>query len=290
MFDCSIVIPSCDGYSDLWMPFLKLLDRYWPDRSMPVYFGTNAMSVEGRVIVLKSDRGNIWSDRLIDYLQRLDSEYVLLMLEDFFLRRPVRNAEIQQCLEFVRDSNAHMVRLVPLPRPTRRLPGNDRFGICEPGSPYRLSTQAAIWRRSTLLGLLRPGETIWQFEIVGSQRSSSLRDGFYSVWKPVLPYPGILVHHVVEKGKWFPHEAWRFRRAGIGCDFARRGTLPWGHTLMVQCVRVADIILRPLSWQARSRLKAAVRRWLEPVIGRRLARLRGFSEQGLDSSERPLVR
>jgi hypothetical protein len=284
MCDCAIVVPSCDAYSDLWEPFLRLLDKYWLDRSMPIYFGTNELSVQGRVVVLMSDRGSIWSDRLIDYLQRLDCEYVLLMLEDFFLRRPVRDAEVQACLTFMRESGAHMVRLVPLPRPTCRLPGNHRFGICEPGSPYRLSTQAAIWRRSTLLGLLRPGETIWQFEIAGSQRSSSLREGFYSVWKPVLPYPGMLVHHVVEKGKWFPHEAWRFRRAGIGCDFARRGTLPWGHTLMVQCVRVADLGLRPLPWRARERVKVVVRRLLEPVIGTRLSRLRGVSDQDLKSS------
>jgi len=39
--NCSILIPSCDKYSDLWRPFFTLFWRHWPDCPFPVYLGSN---------------------------------------------------------------------------------------------------------------------------------------------------------------------------------------------------------------------------------------------------------
>ena len=54
------------------------------------------------------------------------------------------------------------------------------------GAPYRTSAQSAIWRKSSLESLLVDGESIWEFEVLGSRRSDAL-EGFYAVWRPVMP-------------------------------------------------------------------------------------------------------
>jgi hypothetical protein len=105
------------------------------------------------------------------------------------------------------------------------LPGAD-YGRLEPGTDYRISTQAAFWRKEFLKEMILPGESIWEFEINGSRRSDNYEDGFYGVKRDLLPYG----HHVVQRGKWFPWEAWYFGRMDIGCDFSRRAIMPFGVT------------------------------------------------------------
>lgn len=41
MSETSILIPSCDKYSDLWIPFFTLFWQHWPDCPFPVYLGSN---------------------------------------------------------------------------------------------------------------------------------------------------------------------------------------------------------------------------------------------------------
>jgi hypothetical protein len=188
------------------------------------------------------------------------------MLEDFFLRRSVRTEDVRRCLLAIEHLRGHMVRLTLRPGPDERIPEIPEVGVVAVGAPYRVSTQAAIWRVESLLSLMRDKESIWEFEINGSFRSSRMKDGFYCVWDNAIDYG----RHVVERGKWFPWEARRFGRADIGCDFSRREIMtPWE-------------ALRWLYWKARSKL-------LHLLPWRQRLAVRGgtaFSEcRGRDSSE-----
>ena len=35
--NCSLLVSSCDAYSDLWIPFSQCLTRYWPQRKFDTY-------------------------------------------------------------------------------------------------------------------------------------------------------------------------------------------------------------------------------------------------------------
>src|SRR5438270_12060517 len=85
---CSVLVLSCDSYSDLWRPFFTLFWRHWPDCPLDVYLGTNSTRYEdARVCSLNAGRGEPWSKRLRYFLNQMDSRYVLIMLEDFFLTK-----------------------------------------------------------------------------------------------------------------------------------------------------------------------------------------------------------
>lgn len=275
--DCALLVVSCDPYADLWPPFFTLLERHWPDCPFPVLLGTGETSpAPAGIKLLRSAGGKNWSRCLRDYLDAVPQPYVLMMLDDFFLRERVSTPRIVACLDFARRNRAAQVRLVPRPKPTESLPGEGNIGLSAPGTPYRLSTQAAIWDRQKLRALLAENESIWEFEINGNARAERLPDGFYSVRRAVLPYEGRLAHHVVEKGKWFPHEKWIFGRLDIGCDFSRRGTLPWSYTLFYHAVQTSNRLLSclPLPWTLW--LKPRLKRFLSPVLGSQFSRLRGI--------------
>lgn len=267
---------SCDAYSDLWTPFFTLLHRHWPDCPFPIYLGTGQLSCDDAdVTVLRSDGGRDWSRCALDYLDQLPQAYILIMLDDFFLRRKVPTAEMLHCLRFAQSTNSTQVRLIPWPPPTDRLAGESLIGESVVGSTYRLSAQAAIWNRAALHALLCPGESIWDFEHQGNARASAQPHGFYSVWHPVLPYQGRLAHHVVQKGKWLPHEKWIFARQKIGCDFTRRTTLPLGQTLYYHAALMFDRSLDIMSWQNKARTKILLKRILRPLMHKQFSHMDG---------------
>jgi hypothetical protein len=254
---CAVLVPSCDAYSDLWAPFFALFWRFWPDCPFPVYLGANAGTFDHpRVIALPSNQGTNWANRVREHVAAVPTPYVLLVLEDFFWRRPTPTGEVLSLLQALRRLDGEMLRLTNRPPPDHRVPGYPAIGRIDPGAPFRASTQAAIWRRATLLHLLAPGESIWEFEVGGSRRSDQWPDGFYSTWDQVLPY----AYHVVEKGKWFRHEARRFARMGIGCDFAARPVMTRSEALGTRMDWTKSWFLHRLPWRTRLRVQALARR------------------------------
>lgn len=224
---CSIIVSSCDAYSDLWTPFFNSFFKYWGDCPYPIYLLTEEKdcTVEN-VKTIKAGKSTNWSDRLIIATQELKSERVLLILEDFFLRSKVNSSSVSDLLDLSLKENIPMLRLIPRPSPDSNNKVYKGLGIINPGSKFRVSTQSAIWNSDVLLDLLEPDESIWEFEHKGSIRSEKYKN-FYSVFKPVLTYR----HHVVERGKWFPWEALYFYLKGIGVDLSSRKIMSTFETL-----------------------------------------------------------
>jgi len=264
---CAVLVSSCDAYSDLWIPFFTLLKRYWPDCPYRVYLGTGENSFnDPKVTVLHSDGGRDWSKCMDDYLAAIPEDYVIVVLDDFFLRKSVDQRAVEDCLRFAQRRRATQVRLMPRPGPTDRLSGETQIGAAKAGSPFRVSTQGAIWDRQKLRALIKPGESIWEFELHGNTRANAMPEGFYSTWKAVLPYQGVFAHHVVEKGKWLLHERWLWERRNIGCDFSKRRTMNWAETLDYQSVMIIYHGLKFLPWSLKRGLLSAIRFSLRPFM------------------------
>jgi hypothetical protein len=214
---CAVLIMSCDGYSDLWPPFFNLFWRYWSDCPWPVYLGTNQRSFSDERVVTIAAGETEWSQRLRFCLNRIDTDFVLLLLEDYFLDRPVSTSLLLQNLATLANLNGSQLRLFPIPGPDCRLSSHPALGTIHPRAAYRVSTQAAFWIRTHLLDLLADNESIWQFEWNATHRSRSLTARYYATNKPLIHY-----RQVVERGEWFRGAARYFRIQKIGCDFTAR--------------------------------------------------------------------
>jgi len=253
---CSVLVPSCDAYSDLWTPFFAQFWKHWPDCPFNVYLGSSKLEfLHPKVKMIHAGNERNWSKQVREQVEAIKTPYVLLSLEDFFLRRPVPTDRVRSCLEALDRLGGHMVRLVRRPGPDKVVPDSPELGTIDCGAPYRVSTQTAIWRKESLLALMRPDESIWEFEISASIRSSSYREGFFCVWSDVMTYD----HHVVERGKWFRSEARRFGRAGIGCDFSKRPVMTRAEALRWHCSINQSRLLNLLPWRQRRQLVRFVR-------------------------------
>src|SRR5436190_9796113 len=105
--ELSVLVSSCDKYSDLWNPFFGMFFKYWEDRPYNIYLvSENNKYGSSRVKTINPNQNQTWSARLLWALEQIDNKYVLLMLEDYILLKKVDNQWIEHCLDVLIKNNA----------------------------------------------------------------------------------------------------------------------------------------------------------------------------------------
>lgn len=209
----ALLVTSCDEYQDLWDPFFKLFFKYWPDCPYPVYLGTihriyNNYRVKTITVGVDTD----WSHRFRLMLEHIPNPYVIVLMEDYFLTHYVDTAKIDRLITYMEDQKAGCLRLFPCPGPDLLCLDNTEVGEISKGADYRLSLQAAIWNKQTLLELLHEGESAWELELNGTKRTNDLNTPFLSVTgESPIPYfcTGVV------KGKWVREAVKLCEREGV---------------------------------------------------------------------------
>ncbi len=221
---CSIIVSSCDAYSDAWHPFFTLFFRYWVDCPFQVYLISGKKGYEDVRVknVLLEDKG--WANNMFEMFKEIKSPYILYLQEDYFLQSKVVTENVSELVEKMERWGAGYLRLMSSPRPDVVFDANPILGIINPHSPYRVSLQASIWKVETLKKLLCPGESGWSMEKYGSERSSVLPELFLSTFRPILDY---YTPTAIKKGKWMPGALWLCKKEGIVVDMSMRPVYTW---------------------------------------------------------------
>ena len=218
----SLLVISCDRYDDLWLPFFTLFHKHWPDCPYPLFLGTNHKRYDDeRVTTIPIGEDLSWAQGARLMLNAIESEYAITFLEDFLIEKPVDTEKIERLVEIARIEKLGCLRLAagqPLAyAPTRPAEGYPGLGVVEPGEPYRVSAQVAIWHRPTLEKFLIPGASPWEFEVIGSALSNHEPERFWAVYEPAIVYD-----QVIEKGKWKPEGLQLAIEAGVKPDLGTR--------------------------------------------------------------------
>jgi hypothetical protein len=254
---CGVLVLSCDRYADLWSPYFESFFRFWPDCPFPVFLAANERRLDDdRVTTLLSGEDHDWSSSVRASVAQMSTDYVLFLYEDAFFSRPVPTELVARHFQWCRSHRANYLRMRPTPRPDRAV--DAEIGVIDPGSMYRTSLFASIWRREVVLDVLSPGETPWQFEMEGLRRAEKYPD-FFSTYDHVFSYV-----HGVERGKWFPWAAWRLRRMGLHLDTRTRAVMTLEESLRYVPRRAKAVMLDQLPPSFRPVLV----RWKRAWVGR----------------------
>ncbi|MCM1139286.1 MAG: hypothetical protein NC453_12020 [Muribaculum sp.] len=239
MEDVSLLIMSCDKYSSAWYPYFELLKKYWPEHPKKVYLSseTRSYDTEGiEIININGGKVEPWSQRLINVLNTIDTEYIIFSLEDFFLLGKVNQGRIEECLQWMReDPTIAECRLSTFETIHEGDVYNNEFRVCPQSHKYRIDTQFAIWRKSYLLSILNIIETPWQFEVRASDRSRCTPEKL--LWfspqnnqdleTMIIPYYNDWTDgYGIGWGKWRPKNREWFEKNGIyGVKYRLLGSL-----------------------------------------------------------------
>ena len=225
MSDISVLIYSCDAYSDIWGPFFTLFFRYW-DCSYPVYVTAETEQCLLPDVKTINTQGT-WTQRIRQAVEQIPTEYIIGMCEDMFFRRPVIQETISACKAFM-DNNPNIgafnFEKEYVMHDESQYPS---FVLKASGSEYKKTCQPTLWRRSVLLELLDMDCDAWAWE-------DSATDSPYEFYVWTGPEQNLVFEYGYHNRKWFGiHDGkWvaddvgpLFEKENIKIDLSVRGTM-----------------------------------------------------------------
>lgn len=242
----TILVNSSDGFEDCWFPFFSLFKKYWPNYNGEVYLNTEFKEYVHDGISIKSTKANSnniesklsWSECLIIALNQINTPYVLYLQEDYFINKVVDNEIINEFVEkMINDENIKYLGLTNFGNypPFMNYDEDIRLKEVSKNSRYRISTQAGLWRKETLLSYLRKEENGWMFEIYGTWRASRRNELFLTLNNEIYIDNNNIINYVhtgIIKGKWHEAMPYIFKINGLKMDFDKRGFYKEKNVLM----------------------------------------------------------
>ncbi|MDY5917704.1 MAG: hypothetical protein SPJ55_04775 [Treponema sp.] len=229
----TVLVNSCDAYEDTWMPMFKLLKKYWPDRKYPIVLNTETKQYDFedmniKTINLDKNKKVSWSKRLKDCLKKIDSKYILFMLDDFFIFDYVDQKRLDEVVSWLEnDKNAAVFSFFRVEKNKYEDTKSEKYpdyNLRNKKGPYRFNCQAAIWRKDVLVRSLRNYESAWDWELIGNRRSRRYKEDFYTlISNKKLIFPYNYEDIGIVRGKWrLPKIDELFKKEGIKIDYSIR--------------------------------------------------------------------
>lgn len=213
---CTILIASNDANKDLWKPFFDLLKKGWEDCQYKIVLATPKEKFEHTVKVKVFDiPGNNtnwpWGKRVREVVKRIDSEYILMMLDDFFICDYVDQQKFGEYLNVMdEDKSISVVHLWHNDVSSIlnfKYQAYPHFEIVHKDKPYRITCGVpCIWRREELLKYLGNYDTPWTFDGYGTLKPYFSRNKFCCVSSSEVSHLPIKFKHVIEVGRWHLEE------------------------------------------------------------------------------------
>lgn len=261
---CTIVVNSYDGGEDLWEGFFKCFDANWPDNPFKIVLNTESKtyrykSLDIQTINCKKRFFNTWALRFKNVLRRINTEYVLVFLDDFWLDKKVNTDYIYKMLNIM--SNDQEISCISFRNAPFDNIDDGKYDVLEKrkkDDPYIFNCQVAIWRRERLIKFLRNHESAWDWELYGSNRGKRFKDKFYCIKKNV-DEPFIYSEAgVIHRGKWLKEDIGYFsNKYNIKIDVNIRGCETYEHMHMkIKKSSIYEKIFKPRFW---SRLFVVIR-------------------------------
>ena len=199
----SVVVSSCDRFFDAWRPFAFFFRKFWADCPFRVYLIVNRLRVRSEFIhPIRIGRDREWASNMQIALQQVATPYILYMQEDYFLTAEVDQEQLAVDLTEVFQRHADSLCFCDLSLLEPDFATIDtRFGIVPKNSKGRTRLQTALWKRDALASVLKPGDTAWDMEARGSERTSRLEILSYARrYSPPILY----LMSAISRGLWTP--------------------------------------------------------------------------------------
>lgn len=114
-----------------------------------------------------------WSDGLVKYLNSIKEQFVLIMLDDYWLARTVDIRGIGTLFDYMAERpDILRVDLTGDRLYAGGMKDRESYGhydmVSAPGSEYQMSLMPGLWNKGLLLEVLRLNWTPWQVELEGT--------------------------------------------------------------------------------------------------------------------------
>ncbi len=209
----SVLISSCDAFSDLWEQHFKQHITFWQAEECPIYLVTDKptdRTFAGMEIIVV-DEGLNFPARLKAALSRIPTDLVLLTLDDYFLIRPVKAENIQTLVHHAQTK--HIDYLLLYDRRKTNPHRYEELSVLNPidlTKKYAVTLYPAIWKKSFLEKTVKDDVSPWAFE--ASLTETARAEGAVCRFSHTGSF---IILDVVRKGKLLHKAARYFKRHQI---------------------------------------------------------------------------
>ncbi len=163
------LIFSCDKFSDLWDGNLKLFRQNWPDRDFKTYIVTDKPTSRTfpDVEIIAAGADVEWSDRLKFALDFVNTDYVFVTLDDYFLIKKVDNKRMEHLVELMINDGYDYIRLFKNPTKAtgEKVEGEDDLYYIKTEANYSINLYSGFWSKKFFEYCVREPRSAWMFEV-----------------------------------------------------------------------------------------------------------------------------
>lgn len=248
----TVVIVSCDEYSDVWDNCVSLLKHFWPDCPYKILFvSQEKQHAWDGVENLSAGKNAEWSRRTLAALDACDTPYVCLLVEDFFAGAPISTAEVADTLNIMQKEQIGYFKITNFSRAVKnRDPQFKNYPflrVIYQDDDYGISVQPAIWEKNYFKKLLgTENYNAWKFEF------NRVRD---AEKMPHIPHPNCVfdgrnilhIQHGLIQGKYLPGTVKYFEKLGLPLQI-KRPVLSWPKYYRTRLISKAKYMV-PKQWR-----------------------------------------
>lgn len=180
----TLVVNTCDSYSDLWELFYLALDEYWPNRTIPMLYNTERKVELGFSVsncTLHQSHAKDWGGRLIHTLDDVETDFVLMVCDDFIIESHFDESLLAQALSWM-DKNKD-ISVFYLDNTKLKAVQTEKsyggFELINDKAEFRLNTAPGLWRKDDLKLFTGKEDSPWAWEVFGTYRTQRVNKQFY---------------------------------------------------------------------------------------------------------------
>lgn len=258
--ELSILVLSCDTYSDLWNDFFNLRDLYWPDTTIKWYLVTEYKDFQRDHLQVIKCGSKSWSSRFRNAVKVIETQYIGVFLDDYFIESAVDSTKIMELVSLMRHEHVTYINMGDMYNSIVSMPNKKYFCsnlIQIPNhKKYGISMMPAIWDRDFLLSKLGDGDySAWQFEIDRCKEAESesglggmlLCDENKSFNVSKVP--------IVIQGKFYPAGIQYYKRKGYIINTRERDMMSYREVMIYNLKVIMSrihFLRKPLKWLAKN--------------------------------------
>lgn len=163
----TLVINSCDKFSDLWNAHFNFLDSNWLDRDVRTILLTDKETdfTHKGVEVVSAGEGLQYPNRMKKLLPSVTTEYVFITLDDYFPINRIENEKIENLCAIMDREHIDYLRLFPDPNSHKRFKPYKTIYKIDMRENYAVNLYQGIWRKDFLQSTFQRDLSIWDYEV-----------------------------------------------------------------------------------------------------------------------------
>lgn len=170
----SVIISTCDNFSDLWEANVKLLNENWKDRNAETFLVTDCPREADlqEVSLICAGEGTEITQRLKYALENVKTKYILFTLDDYFLTKSIDNSVILKDIQMMEDNNLDYLCLFKVSinslrrEKAQKIKNHKKCYVrnCFEGD-YKVILYPGLWRTDFMKKTVEETLNAWQYEV-----------------------------------------------------------------------------------------------------------------------------